>query len=298
MIVMIWSILCAVNVVGVRSGIKALWVFTVLKFVPLLLLLSTGIARAFRHFGDIQVPPPMGTGLSGWGPPVLLVMYAFIAFEGALIPAGETRDPGRSIPRAIILTLLGSTVFYFLLQAICVLNDPALARSKAPLAEVAGVFFGPDGSRTMALAVVASILGNLSAGALALPRIFYSMGECGELPEAFARIHRKFRTPWVAILVSGTCISTLACSGNFVFLAGMAVLVKFVLYAISIASLPRFAGKRALLGLPCLGLACCAGVIAQAKPEAWAALGLTLLFGTLTQGLMRIRSAASYAPGF
>ncbi len=281
LIVLIWGLLALLNIFGVRQGIRTVMSLTLLKLLPLILLAFYGLTLKVNSLGllfnfDDSEPLAFGAGLT-------TVIFAFIGFEGALVPAGETQDAPKNIPRAIIGSLLFSSVLYFLVQATCVLNDPSLQDSKTPLAEVAAIFVGPMGIWLMSLTAMTSILGTLSAGILSHPRYCYSIAMNGNFPAFLGTVHSKFGTPWVSILFSSGLIVTLAISGSFVALAAMTVLAKILLYAISIATLPRFAGKRALIGFPIFGFMSCAFLISQASPESWTAVGFAFLSGALIQ---------------
>lgn len=226
--------LAAVNVVGIRQGMLALFVLTLLKLLPLLALIALGLGEIRAEIFSAEAMPPAGT----LGATMLVVFYAFVGFESAVIPAGEARDPRRDIPRALVVTVLAITLFYVLLQAVAVSVDPGIGGSEKPLADVASVLLGAVGAGIVALAAVFSIGGNLTASMLAAPRLLFALGERGSLPAWFGRVHDRFQTPANAIVFYGLFTVLLALSGGFVWLAVISTVVRLLVYLLCIAALP------------------------------------------------------------
>jgi amino acid transporter len=133
----------AINLVGVKRAIRALDALTLLKALPLFgmaLFALTAIAPSWPSPG----PAPAPTALEA---AALLVFYAFVGFENSVVPAGETTDPRRTIPRALIITLLGTMTLYFLVQLAFVAVMPRGGGGDAPLVEF-GRVGGGTGGRT------------------------------------------------------------------------------------------------------------------------------------------------------
>ena len=123
----------SVNVMGVKKGMSVTNLLTVLKLVPLLL---------FIGFGFVYIAPEKFTTLSAPGfdrfaESLLLVVYAYVGFEGAVIPAGECRNPRKDIPKVLIKMLLITGVFYVLIQTVCMSVLPNLGETKTPITDVA-----------------------------------------------------------------------------------------------------------------------------------------------------------------
>jgi amino acid transporter len=129
----ILGVLTGLNLVGLRQGIGTLFTLTVLKLLPLLLFVLIGLAHLRpAALAELELPT-----YRDFGSATILLFYAFIGFEGALIPAGESRDPQRDMPRALLWTLGVTTLAYVLIQAVCVMVLPDLATSDKPLAAAA-----------------------------------------------------------------------------------------------------------------------------------------------------------------
>jgi len=226
-----------INVVGTRHAMRSVGVLTILKFLPLLLLVAWGSAELgtlAQALPAVALPP-----LSSLGAAVLLVLYAFVGFESALVPAGEARDPGRDMPRALLWSLAGVTLLYVLIQSVCVAVVPAIADTHRPLVDAAAILFGPIGAVVMTLGVIVSVGGNVAGAMFSTPRMTYALARDGQLPAPFAAVHPTFRTPTVSIAVFGALAAALAIAGSFAWLAAMSVLIRLLIYLTCIAATPR-----------------------------------------------------------
>ncbi|MGH9766019.1 MAG: APC family permease, partial [Blastocatellia bacterium] len=203
-IIAIVASLTIVNVAGVRNAALFSDVFSIGKLIPLTLFIIFGMFfLAPQNFSTAAQPT-----LSTFSQSVLLLVYAFTGFEMAIIPAGETRDPRRNLPFAILTSLGVVAVVYILIQVVCIGTFPELAASKRPLADASEHFMGAIGASAITAGAVISIIGNLSVVILAAARLPFAMADKGELPRIFAATHRKFRTPHAAIVA--TCAVMLA----------------------------------------------------------------------------------------
>lgn len=271
-VVFVCLALAALNVIGVRRGVHALYLLTALKLLPLVLLVIMGMAY-FDPASLVNVTIP---GPGTLGETTLILMYAFIGFESAVIPAGEARNPRQDIPRAMIGTVIVTAVIYILIQIVCVSVKPDLGTSSKPIVDVAEILMGPVGATLLTLGAVFSIGGNLSASMMTAPRMIYAMARDQSLPTWFGQVHPVFSTPANAIMFFGALALALALSGSFVWLAVMSTLARLLSYIVSIAALPRLGkvneGSFQLPGgytIPVLALVVCIWLVAQASIEAW-----------------------------
>jgi amino acid transporter len=174
----------------------------------------------------------------------ITLIFAFMGIEIALVPSGEIREPSRTVPRAIFLALGVTTLIYLMLQLVAhAVLGPALASfADAPLAEVASRVLGPVGRTLVLVGGGISMLGFLSGDALGTPRSLYAFAREGLLPAPVARLHPRFRTPWVAIIVHATIAWALASIGSFgvlVLLANVALLFSYLLCCLAAIELQR-----------------------------------------------------------
>jgi amino acid transporter len=227
--------LAAINVRSVRAGARVVTFVTLVKVLPVLLFVATGIffikpdALAFSAAASTE---SLGTS-------VLLLMFAFFGIESSLTPSGEVRNPARTVPRAIYLALSLTTVVYILIQLVAqgTLGVPRLAaNTSAPLAEAAGVFLGHWGRTLLIVGATISSIGYITSDILSAPRTLFAFGRDGVLPKWFAHVHPRFRTPDLAIIFYAVVAFSLAGSASFEGLAVMANVAAFLLYALCCAA--------------------------------------------------------------
>jgi len=290
-------LLAAINIVGVRQGLMAIFALTVLKLLPLVLLVFLGISQTNPEiFTGAEIPE-----LNSLGETMLIVFYAFVGFESAVIPAGEARDPRRDIPLALVRTILAITVFYFLIQVVAVSVAPEIGGSKTPLADVALILMGGAGATILTLGAVFSITGNLTSSMLSAPRMVYAMSHLGSLPEWFGKVHPRFHTPANAILFYALFSIALALSGGFVFLAAMSTVVRLMVYVACIATLPVL--KRKLseregqfnlpggMVIPVLALPLSIWLMTHAAARSWLLTAVFMALGSVLYLLTRRANA-------
>jgi amino acid transporter len=204
---------------------------------------------------------------------VLLVAFAFGGFEMATVPAGESRNPRRDVPRALFLSIAGAIALYSSLQLVLYALYPGLGASTRPIADAAGVLVGDAGAALVAAAAVVSTTGYLFGAALTVPRISFALAEQGQFPPVFARVHARYRTPWAAIVLHAVLSLTLALGLGFIALVVVNVTARLVVAGVTCAALLRLrhhappAGYRCPLGLavPLAGLAVVALLLAQVE---------------------------------
>ena len=282
-----------VNVYGVRAAMRVLGGFTFLKTVPLILAALAALAIA-----GVPAPGPLPP-ISDLEAGVLIVFYAFVGFENATVTAGETRDPHRTLPRALIGTIATIALLYFVVQLAFVAFFPNELEEgvETPLLALGERLIGPAGALVLGLAAVFSLAGNLHSNMAATPRVTYAMAERGELPAWLAKVHRTFDTPASSILFFAAFVAALAVSGSFVWLAVISTLARMIVYSATIIALPRAPNRPARIGashwaLAAIGVLVCAIVAAQADGTAWLTLGGLSVAGLLLYLLTLRRSAA------
>lgn len=235
-IIVVVASLTIINVVGVRNAALFSDVFSVGKLIPIALFIIVGLFFINpQNFQATAQPAPLA--LSSFSQSVLLLVYAFTGFEMAIIPAGETRDPQRNLPFAILASLGVVAVVYILIQVVCIGTLPELAASNRPLADAGERFMGAIGASVITAGAVISITGNLSVVILAAARLPFAMADKGELPRLFAATHRNFRTPHVAIIVTGAVMLALTLFGNFISSLTVSTIARLLAYFVTCAGL-------------------------------------------------------------
>jgi len=236
LILLIASFLIGVNFIGVRQSALLTNIFTVGKLAPLLILVAVGmffVEPSNFSFGELPEYTAFSTA-------VLLLIYAFVGFEATVIPAGESRNPKKDMPFALLVSLVIVAVLFILIQVVAIGTLPGLASSERPLADAAGAFMGPVGATLIGVGAIVSILGNLNGGLLSASRIPFAMAENRELPRQLALTHEKFHTPWISLFLTGGITIALTISANFITALTIATITRLLVYAVTCASLPVF----------------------------------------------------------
>jgi amino acid transporter len=226
--------LTTINLIGVRDAALASNIFAVGKLLPLLLFVTAGLFFIQPHNFSITARPTLGALSTS----VLLLVHAFAGFESVTIAAGEVRDPQRTVPFALFITIGGVVLLYVLIQVVCIGTLPELASSTRPLADAGSRFLGAYGGYIITLGAIVSIMGNLNGQLLVTPRTIFAMAEQKQLPRVFAAIHTRFHTPYFSICLSAAVILCFALSGTFIQLLTVSVLARLVVYASTCAALP------------------------------------------------------------
>ncbi|NUP55122.1 MAG: amino acid permease [Gemmatimonadaceae bacterium] len=279
----------AANVRGVRGVTRANTVFTVAKLLPLLALIVFG-AFAIRRENLAVTATPSAAAVSRAS---LLLLFAFLGVESALVPSGEVKDPARTVPRAIFLAMGAVALLYVAVQIVAqgLLGD-ALAGDPTPLASAAAVAMGPMGRSLILVGSVISMFGYVSGMTLAVPRMLFAFGRDGFLPTSLAAVHPRWRTPHVAIAAQTAIVILLALFGIFEKLAVAANATMLIVYAacclaavqlrrrgVQGGGVPfRVVGTRVA---PWLALGVIGWLLWELKPAEWLAAGVIVVAAVL-----------------
>ena len=282
-----------INIVGLKRAIDVLGGLTLLKLLPLLLLVLLGLGTMV----PVAAPLPRFDAVEGIA---LAALYAFVGFEAATVPAGETRDPRRAIPIALLASVAGVTLLYVLVQL--VYSAAGVGQSETPLAALAEYQMGPAGTTLLGLTAIVSVLGNQLSLVTSTSRLTYGMAEQGLLPRWFAHVSPRFATPSASIATLGALGLGLALSGSFVFLAVVSSLARLFAYLACVAAVPRldFVDQRVRWGrgvaLPLAAGSLCLWAAAQSNPSEWLAFGAFVVAGTILYGLAALARPAGTSP--
>ena len=304
---MLLAVICfgmtIINVIGNVRAIRSLGMFTVLKFIALLGLVFFG----FPYLGLPDVDAMrQGSLAPDIGGAILLLMYAYVGFESATVPAGEARNPARDMPRALLLGTLVAGLLYLCIQLISMAALPDLANTTTPLLDVAAVLFGDTGAVLLMAGLVASVGGNLLGAIFSSPRMSYALALDGSLPPWFAAVHPTFLTPANSIVFFGVVSFLLAAFGSFIWLAAISVLARLFVYIVTCASVPALRrqhegadGFRLKGGalFPALGILACLGLLVQVSLASLLVTAAFALFGTFLYGLAQRRPPPARGAG-
>ncbi len=192
-----------------------------------------------------------------------LLMGLFFGIEAATEAGAEVANSRRTIPLGIALSIGSATLLYLAVGfvALGVLGAPALGASQAPILDAARQFMGPVAVPLIVLAAVLSIGKSLNAMFAMFSRSLYAMGTAGMLPAIFARVHPRWKTPYVALIA----VFAIGCVGLF-----LPMELTFLFLAVNIPNLLKYASI-------CLS----AARVTERHPELYAAAAFKLAPGPM-----------------
>ncbi|MBA4454536.1 MAG: APC family permease [Nitrosopumilaceae archaeon] len=226
----ILGILSFVNFIGIKESAWANTIFAIVTISGLAIIIVVGFSFPVESEIDYFENP---FGVSGIVLAFVLVFFAFIGFEDIANVAEEVKRPQRTMPKGIMLSVLITTIIYILvsLASIRIVGWEQLAESSAPLAFVAEQRLGQQGHFILSIialfATASTILITLVAGA----RIFYGMARDGSLPSKLGLIHKKTKTPWIAVILILVTAIGFSFIGDIVIVANIVVFAVVVTFA-------------------------------------------------------------------
>ena len=251
----IFSGLAYINIKGAKKGSQFVMMITFIKIIPLLVIVLIG-------FKDIEIMnlywetiPP----LKDLGETSLILFFAFVGAESGLSISGEVINPKSTIPRAIFLSVFGVLILYILIQTVAqgILGDALALYQENPLGELAKSIFGPVGLTLITIGAAVSMFGTLSSEIFGMPRVLFSAAKDKIIPiEILSSVHKKYVTPYVAIIVYSAFGFLFASFGGFKQLAIMssaAILIIYLGVALAVIKLRRKEGtlsKRETFRIP------------------------------------------------
>lgn len=289
-------VLTTIVLTGIRRSAGASNTLVILKVAFVLSFLAAGIALVepgrLVATGAAPSPPTLAQA-------ILIYLFAYSGFERGSVVAGEARDPKRDVPIALIGSVAAVTFAYGAVLTICVgvLADPAA--TDRPLAEAGRQLFGTPGAIAVSVGAGAVILGTILVIIIAMPRMLLAITERGQLPAGLGRVHPRWHTPWIAILISSVLSFGFAMFSDLISALTFATatrLVAYILCCIALFRLSRRADAPApLFRLPGAALISVStavlfsAVLALGATKELAPLLAVLVIGLAFYGLTRLR---------
>jgi basic amino acid/polyamine antiporter, APA family len=247
--------LTGLNCLGVRLGATTQNVLTVLKMGALAALIAAAFVLTGGGAANFQPIWPAGTPGQWIGPFGVAMVGALWAYDGWIettYVGSEIKDPGRNLPRSIILSILIVIAFYVLASVAYsyVLSPARMAGSTLVAADAAKVTLGAAGAAVVAGAILVSTLGANNGIVLTAARIPYAMARGGLFFRSQGIVHPRFATPVVALLTQGVISSVLALTGQYDQLFTYVVFAQFVFYAMSAGAVIRLRQKAPQIARP------------------------------------------------
>jgi len=243
-LIVLVGFLAAVNYRGVAGGNQLSNIFTVTKVSLLAFFVVAGLAALAFRPGIHMNPAPVYATPSAWFEAVLLMMYSYAGFDAALIASGETRDTRKDIPVALFSAIAATTLLYIAVQYLVIHTIPNAGSSAAPVVDSARRFLPHWAVRVVAAGTLISAYGYLSANMVHTPRVTFAMGERGDFPAFFAKIHPRFRTPHVSIAIFAALLLIFSIAGDFPGNAMLSIVSRLFVYGSVAAALPVLRKKH------------------------------------------------------
>ncbi len=230
-----------INIVGVQFGALFAGISTIAKFGALTLLvfasflMGGSVGASFDNFSSTGATVDAGV----FGLALISVMWAYDGFADLTFASGEVKDPQRNLPRAIIIGTLLIIAIYLTANAAYLYINPigVMAKSRLISADTMGSLFGQVGVSFVSVIVMISTFGSLMGSMLASPRIFFAMADDKLLFEPIARVHPKWKTPYIAIALACVLGVGMVMTQTFEQLTDTFVLAMWPFYALSVAAI-------------------------------------------------------------
>ncbi len=232
------AILSTVNILGVRKGAAVQTIFMVAKLAGLAIIMGLAFFRTVTPLAATAPLPTPSTTFSSFGIALIGVLWAYQGWHMLSYAAGEVRDPSRVLPRSY---LVGTTVIVAVYLAanlayLRVLPLAALAQHQRVAAEAMTLLAGPAGSAFVSALILCSIFGALNGNVLGGARVYFAMARDGVFFKSVGRIHPKFETPAVAIVVQGIWSAALAASGTYKQLYTYVIFTGWIFYGAAVVA--------------------------------------------------------------
>jgi amino acid transporter len=300
------AFLTITNILGTKVVGRVNDILTIGKLGPLLFFIALGLVYTVSNFSMtvFNLTPFAPLGYSQFGSALILIIWAFAGFEHSTIPANEIEKPEKTIPRAIISGVLIVSVFYFAINFIILSVVPwyQLGNVSTPLTEATKIIAGtnpyltliasgdslyqvyfqsipPPWTVVLATGIIGvgallAISGANETGMLGTSRISYAMALDGLFPKPFAKLHPRFKTPYIGLIIQSSTALIASILGNLNQLISSAVFFLALAYLVSCLSQPilrkknptNAKGFRKSLILAIAGVVCCSYLLTQIKP--------------------------------
>lgn len=224
-----------INVRGIRQSAWVVNVLTIAKLLPLAVFIALGVERVDPVRLTSLPPLTIREAMAG----ALLLIFVYGGYEVVTVPAGESADPRRDVPFALVMTIVAVTAIMTLMQVVAQGVLPDLAGHATPIADAAAVFLGAGGALLVGAGSVVAMTGNNAGQVLTGSRALFALAEHGQLPMFFGRVHPRYRTPANAVLFTSAVALTLALSGSFAAIAVVSALARLVMYGSAAAATLR-----------------------------------------------------------
>jgi APA family basic amino acid/polyamine antiporter len=175
------------------------------------------------------------------------VLFAYGGWQTASFVSGEMRNPGRDLPRGLLIGVVGVIVLYLAVTYVCLraLGVGGLAATATPASELMRRFWGERGGRIIALGIAISTVGFLSQSILTAPRVYYAMARDGVFFQRVGTLNPRTRVPVVAIVLQGVWAAVIALTGKYDQILNYVVAIDVLFFGLTGAALIVFRRRAA-----------------------------------------------------
>ncbi|HEX5474426.1 MAG TPA: amino acid permease [Vicinamibacterales bacterium] len=238
-------LLSVVNYLGVKPGSRVLNVLVVLKVAALAVLVAAGFVAA-GHPGWFHAARAAGGGAPAtavaFGAALVPILFSYGGWQSANYVAEEIENPRRNLPISLVAGTVAVVVIYVTVNIVYLraLGLAGLAGTTSPAADAARQMFGPIGDTFVSAAIAVSTFGFLDLSILAPTRVYYAMAADGLFVPALAKLHPRFRTPSLAIIVQSTWSCILAITGRYEQLLNYVVFADWIFFGLTVSTVLVF----------------------------------------------------------
>jgi basic amino acid/polyamine antiporter, APA family len=291
------AFLALTNIIGVRAAGKINDALTLLKLAPLVFFVIAGIVWIILNPSGVSAnfSPLAPFGFASFGSALVLIFWAYAGFEISTIPANDIDEPSKTIPKAVVFGILIVTAFYLTTNLVLfgVRNFNLLANDSAPLAAASSSILSSNavlalfGGLLVGVGALISVAGSDESGMIGTSRLGYALAADGLFPKVFARVHKKFKTPYASIIIQSVTALIASIVGGLSLLISVSVFFMAVAYLATSASVfplrkqnptHPVAHKRNMI-IPALGIIFSVFLITQCSLDQIAIGALLLLVG-------------------
>lgn len=236
------TLLTIANCLGVKSGSNVQSALMITKIVAIVLLVFAGalLARGSQlSFRPIADQPISGGLLSSFGAAMVPVLFAYGGWQTGCFVAGEMKQPGRDLPRALVLGVAGVAVLYTSVNLIYLfgLGVTGLAKTHTPASAVMRIAWGTKGETVIALGIAVSTLGFLSQSILTAPRVYFAMADDRAFFRQLAWVHPRTQVPVIAIVAQSAWTVVILLSGRYERILNYVTSMDWIFFGLSASCL-------------------------------------------------------------
>lgn len=229
------AVMIGINIVGISPSARVSNALIAIKVGFVLLFLIAGLPFVDLDRIDAGAAPR----IDEFATAMLVYLFAYTGFERGAVLAGEARDPKRDMPAALGISMGVATLAYAAVLLVCVgtLDDPSA--TDRPLADAGRLLYGGIGAVAVSAGAITVILGTLFVVGIGMPRMLLALAEHRQLPARLAAIHPRWRTPHLAIIISGVVAYGAAMASDLLTALTMSTASRLVVYILSCIALVR-----------------------------------------------------------